>query len=157
MTGDELREIARRQNEADGLGPTTDPSVLRMVALHRRVARAAAGQGKGARPVTPEVLTVAEVSQILQVSRNHVYELVRSGKIHTLRIGSAIRMPRTALDAFIRQVPEPVEAPDAGRETTDAETLAEAAHDLRATKAATYMRAQVGRASGGSIANRPSP
>jgi excisionase family DNA binding protein len=93
--------------------------------------------------VTPEVLTVTEVSQILQISRNRVYELVRSGKIRTLRIGSAIRVPRTALDEFIQQVPEPVEVPDVGKETTDAEVLAEAARDLRAANAETYIRALV--------------
>lgn len=93
--------------------------------------------------MTPEVLTVAEVSQILQVSRNHVYELVRSGKIRTLRLDSAIRVPRTALDAFIRQVPEPVEVPDADREAADAEALVEAARDLRAANAETYIKALV--------------
>jgi hypothetical protein len=29
---DDLRKIAHQQNERDGLGPTTDPGVLRMVA-----------------------------------------------------------------------------------------------------------------------------
>ena len=29
---DDLREVARRQNERDGLGPITDPAVLRKVA-----------------------------------------------------------------------------------------------------------------------------
>lgn len=93
--------------------------------------------------MTTEVLTVAEVAKLLHVSRNHVYELIAFGKLRSLRMGRAIRVPRTALDAFIRQVPEQVEPPDVRRETADADALAEASRHLRAVNAETYIKALV--------------
>jgi excisionase family DNA binding protein len=92
--------------------------------------------------VTSELLTIAEVAKLLHVSRGHAYDLIAEGKLRSLRVGRAIRVPRTALDAFIRQAPEPVEVPTADR-TFDAEELAEAARGLRAANAETYIQALV--------------
>ena len=52
----------------------------------------------------PLTLTVEEAGQILRVGRNTAYELVRCGKLPSVRVGKQIRIPRQALlDYFSRQ------------------------------------------------------
>ena len=49
-------------------------------------------------------LTVEEAGQILRVGRNTAYELVRCGKLPSVRVGKQIRIPRQALlDYLSRQ------------------------------------------------------
>ena len=45
----------------------------------------------------PLTLTVEEAGQILRVGRNTAYELVRCGKLPSVRVGKQIRIPRQAL------------------------------------------------------------
>lgn len=40
-----------------------------------------------------EVYTVPELAAILKIGRNAAYDLVKSGKIHSIRIGKSIRIP----------------------------------------------------------------
>jgi excisionase family DNA binding protein len=49
----------------------------------------------------PLVLTVAQVSRLLQVGRNAAYALIASGAIRSVRVGATIRVPRASLLAFI--------------------------------------------------------
>ena len=52
----------------------------------------------------PLTLTVEEAGQILRVGRNTAYELVRYGKLPSVRVGKQIRIPRQALlDYLSRQ------------------------------------------------------
>ena len=52
----------------------------------------------------PLTLTVEEAGQILRVGRNTAYELVRCGKLPSVRVGQQIRTPRQALlDYLSRQ------------------------------------------------------
>ena len=52
----------------------------------------------------PLTLTVEEAGQILRVGRNTAYELVRCGKLPSVRVGKQIRIPRQALlDYLSRQ------------------------------------------------------
>jgi len=53
----------------------------------------------------PEVLTVAEAAQLLRVGRNQCYQLVNAGQLHGRRIGRGIRIPKTALIAFLEGQP----------------------------------------------------
>lgn len=48
-------------------------------------------------------LTVTEVAEYLQVGRTTAYELVRSGKIPSVRFGKAWRIPRHQLDELLAQ------------------------------------------------------
>ena len=49
-------------------------------------------------------LTVEEAGQILRVGRNTAYDLVRCGKLPSVRVGKQIRIPRQALlDYLSRQ------------------------------------------------------
>lgn len=49
----------------------------------------------------PLVLTVKETAEVLQIGKALVYDLVRSGKLRSLRIGRKIRVPRSALAEYL--------------------------------------------------------
>ena len=53
------------------------------------------------REMVPLLLTPEEAARALRVSRSKLYELARSGKIPTIRIGSVLRIPRRRLEALI--------------------------------------------------------
>jgi excisionase family DNA binding protein len=58
----------------------------------------------------PVTLTVREVCQVLRLSRNAVYELVRTNGIPHTHLGRAIRVSRDALRQHIES-PHPVSEP----------------------------------------------
>lgn len=49
----------------------------------------------------PLVLCVEDLTTILCIGRNNAYELVRSGRIRSIRIGKQIRIPREAVQEFL--------------------------------------------------------
>ena len=49
----------------------------------------------------PLTLHVEELMQILHIGRNTAYELVRSGKIRSIKVGRQLRIPRDAVAEFI--------------------------------------------------------
>lgn len=49
----------------------------------------------------PLVLTVKETAEVLQIGKALVYDLVRSCKLRSLRIGRKIRVPRSALAEYL--------------------------------------------------------
>ena len=50
----------------------------------------------------PRVLNVAEVADILRVSRTTVYEAVKDGVIPAIRMGTRIVIPREAFERGLR-------------------------------------------------------
>lgn len=48
-----------------------------------------------------DVLTVAEVAEVLYVGRNTIYELLNSGTLVGFRIGRGWRIPKANLEAYI--------------------------------------------------------
>lgn len=46
-------------------------------------------------------LTVAEVAEIMRVSRMTVYRLVHSGEMPAVRVGRSFRVPQDALDRYL--------------------------------------------------------
>ena len=50
----------------------------------------------------PLVLRVEDLMPILDIGRNTAYALVRSGKIHSVRVGRQLRIPRDALIEFLQ-------------------------------------------------------
>ena len=50
----------------------------------------------------PLIMTVEDLMPILLIGRNTAYELVRSGKIKSIRVGRQIRISRDALIAFLK-------------------------------------------------------
>ena len=56
----------------------------------------------GTNPNTlPLTLTVPDASAVLRVGRSAVYNLVRCGRLRSLRIGHQIRIPRDAIFEFL--------------------------------------------------------
>ena len=51
----------------------------------------------------PVILTPPQLAEILGIGRNAAYELVRCGKIRSVRIGRQIRIPREALIEFLEK------------------------------------------------------
>ncbi|WP_084474480.1 helix-turn-helix domain-containing protein [Deinococcus pimensis] len=69
-----------------------------------------AGRTASAPTVLPSpLLTVVQAGHYLQLSRNRVYELCRSGAIPSVRIGGSIRIPLAALE---KQVTSSLNNPD---------------------------------------------
>lgn len=48
-------------------------------------------------------LTVAEVADIMRVSRMTVYRLVHSGELPAIRVGKSFRVPEEALTQYLRE------------------------------------------------------
>lgn len=47
-------------------------------------------------------LTVEEVAELMRVSKMTVYRLLHSGDLPGIRVGRSFRVPRQALDTFLR-------------------------------------------------------
>jgi|GEM_PF-3696387 len=47
-------------------------------------------------------LTVAEVAQVLGVSRQYVHQLVREGKLPAQKLGNYLVVPRRRVGAYIK-------------------------------------------------------
>jgi excisionase family DNA binding protein len=47
-------------------------------------------------------LTVAEVAEIMRVSKMTVYRLVHNGDLPAVRVGRSFRVPEAAVDAYLR-------------------------------------------------------
>lgn len=50
--------------------------------------------------MSASMLKVKEVAADLRCAKSNAYELVRSGRLRSVRIGKAIRVPREALEEF---------------------------------------------------------
>ena len=51
----------------------------------------------------PLTLRVEDLMPILGIGRNTTYELVRSGKIRSIRIGRQLRIPKDAIQDYLAQ------------------------------------------------------
>ena len=51
----------------------------------------------------PAVMTVEDLMPILDIGRNTAYELVRCGKIRSIRIGRQLRIPKDAIQDYLAQ------------------------------------------------------
>ena len=49
----------------------------------------------------PDMLTVEQLAQALNIGRSMAYRLVQTGQVRSLRFGKAIRVPKTALLAAV--------------------------------------------------------
>ena len=52
----------------------------------------------------PLTLRVEDLMSILDIGRNTAYELVRCGKIRSIRIGKQLRIPKQALIDYLSSV-----------------------------------------------------
>ena len=51
----------------------------------------------------PLTMRVEDLMPVLRIGRNAAYELVRSGKIRSIRAGRSIRIPREAVIDYMTQ------------------------------------------------------
>jgi excisionase family DNA binding protein len=56
--------------------------------------------------MSPDLLTVTDVMARLQVGRHTVYDLIRSRRLRSVRIGRCRRIPATALQAYLDSLNE---------------------------------------------------
>jgi excisionase family DNA binding protein len=49
----------------------------------------------------PALLRIVEVARMTALSRSYVYALINEGRLPSVRIGNAVRVPRAALMEFI--------------------------------------------------------
>lgn len=49
------------------------------------------------------LLTISEVANVLRVSKMTIYRLVHDGQLQSMRIGKSLRVPMSALDAYLSQ------------------------------------------------------
>jgi excisionase family DNA binding protein len=49
------------------------------------------------------LLTVAEVAQIMRLSKMTVYRMVNSGALPALKVGRSVRIPEQVVDAYLRK------------------------------------------------------
>lgn len=54
----------------------------------------------------PDMLTVEQMAQALNIGRTKAYQMVRSGAIASLSFGRAIRIPKSALWAVVPRASE---------------------------------------------------
>jgi excisionase family DNA binding protein len=52
-------------------------------------------------------MTVVEVAAALRVSRATIYRLVHAGVLPGIRVGNSVRVPRHAVDAYLRRSTPP--------------------------------------------------
>lgn len=52
-------------------------------------------------PPLRQLLTVAQVGQLLNLSRSQVYTLLSEGRLNSLKIGRSRRVPALAVDDFL--------------------------------------------------------
>lgn len=50
----------------------------------------------------PLVLKVKDLMDLLAVSHNTAYELVRSGQIKSIRVGKTYRIPKDAIEEYLK-------------------------------------------------------
>ena len=49
----------------------------------------------------PDVYRAEEVAERLRISKNTVYELIKTGQLRHVRLGAAIRVPRAAVEELL--------------------------------------------------------
>jgi excisionase family DNA binding protein len=59
----------------------------------------------------PTALRVREVAVYLNVSRSHVYRLIREGTLHSTKVGNSRRIPRESFEEYLRDINWRAEGP----------------------------------------------
>ena len=55
--------------------------------------------------MSPLLYTVPEVAEALKIGRTRVYDLIRTGQLASVLIGTSRRIPASALDEFVSALP----------------------------------------------------
>jgi excisionase family DNA binding protein len=65
--------------------------------------RRLAGPAQDPRLADVKFLTVAEVAELMRVSKMTVYRLVHSGELTAVRVGRSFRVPEHAVHSYLRE------------------------------------------------------
>ena len=49
----------------------------------------------------PLVLSIDQLTEVLEIGKNCAYDLVRCGQIQSIRVGNKIRIPKESVASFI--------------------------------------------------------
>lgn len=49
----------------------------------------------------PEIMTVSEAANVLRIGKNKTYDLVKAGKLNSMKLGGKIIIPKMCLVSFI--------------------------------------------------------
>jgi excisionase family DNA binding protein len=90
--------------------------------------------------LVPMLLRTTEVGTLLGLGRSTIFELLAAGELPTVRIGRAVRVPRQALEDWIRQ--RTVEPREGARRNVSA--LADPGHCCASTAAGAPAQAEHG-------------
>lgn len=52
--------------------------------------------------MSPKFLTVAEVAELMRVSKMTVYRMVQNGNLPAIRVGRSYRVPKSAVDQYLK-------------------------------------------------------
>ena len=56
----------------------------------------------------PDVLTVKNLSEMLNIGRNSAYDLVKTNQIHSIKVKSQIRIPKESVINYLRGEAQPI-------------------------------------------------
>jgi excisionase family DNA binding protein len=85
-----------------GLGNVISQSLSGMTAAQQQNNASAAGAGAGASSAVPAVMTPSEAAAVLKVSEEDVIAAITAGDLKAKKIGSAYRISKEALEAFLK-------------------------------------------------------
>lgn len=51
----------------------------------------------------PEIMSITDLRSALHIGRTKAYEMVRTGQIQSIRVGSAVRIPKNSLLDYVKQ------------------------------------------------------
>lgn len=51
----------------------------------------------------PDIVKVEDLTEMLSISKNIAYDLVKQGKIYSKKIGNIYRIPKTAVISYITE------------------------------------------------------
>ena len=54
-------------------------------------------------PEYPDIVTVAQLQQMLGVSRNLAYKLINDGEIQAVKIGTSLKIPKVSVINFVTE------------------------------------------------------
>ena len=52
-------------------------------------------------PNYPDILNVAQLCEMLSISRHLAYDLINDGSVHGLKIGNAFRIPKASVINYV--------------------------------------------------------
>lgn len=59
----------------------------------------------GPQPASPEVMTISELAEYLQVSKSSLYKLAQEGRVPGKKVGRHWRFHRETIEAWLKEAP----------------------------------------------------